>query len=59
LSSETRRWREAIQFDPLLPNPLLPKNYLGKKAWAERRKLLLKSAQLIEALAMNEEREVD
>jgi len=36
LADERTTWLEAIANDPLLPEALLPKNYLGQKAFRER-----------------------
>jgi DNA-binding transcriptional regulator PaaX len=40
LREERRIWWEAVRQDPLLPRELLPKGYMGEKAWKTRRKLL-------------------
>lgn len=37
---EKRRWQSAISVDPFLPAELLPKNYLGRKAWNLRGRVL-------------------
>lgn len=37
LAGERTAWMEAITADPLLPEVLLPKDYLGQKAFRERR----------------------
>lgn len=37
IQTETKLWRDALDQDPLLPDALLPRNYLGKKALATRR----------------------
>ena len=36
LADERATWMEAITYDPLLPEVLLPKGYLGQKALRER-----------------------
>lgn len=36
--SERAAWHEATSLDPLLPTQLLPKGYLGVKAWQKRNK---------------------
>jgi DNA-binding transcriptional regulator PaaX len=41
LADERAAWLQAIKSDPLLPEPLLPENYLGRKAWHERRNTFL------------------
>ncbi len=37
---EHQAWMRAIKRDPLLPSSLLPSDYLGKKAWKQRAKVL-------------------
>ena len=44
--NEGQLWRDAVQRDPLLPNALLPRGYLGKRAWSHRRRLLRHAAPL-------------
>ena len=34
--AERLAWRRALDQDPLLPESLLPRGYLGKRAWARR-----------------------
>jgi len=36
LRVEWNAWRHAVRADPLLPAPLLPSDYRGRAAWAER-----------------------
>lgn len=36
LGIERRTWKEACSIDPFLPEPLLPGDYLGRKAWETR-----------------------
>lgn len=49
VSSESERqaqhlaWMHAVKLDPLLPADLLPQDYLGRKAWSQRSKLLQRS----------------
>ncbi|MGI9242333.1 MAG: hypothetical protein ACR2RV_16165 [Verrucomicrobiales bacterium] len=50
VSAEQDAWFRAIRKDPLLPDPLLPKRYLGKEAWAKRDRLLKKAAPMLVAL---------
>jgi phenylacetic acid degradation operon negative regulatory protein len=45
---ERSSWKEAVSADPLLPARLLPKDYLGKKAWEQRKKTLAAAAKLIQ-----------
>jgi len=35
-AQERNAWLEAVSRDPFLPEPLLPANYLGRKAWCQR-----------------------
>lgn len=37
---ENKAWLDAVGEDPLLPAELLPKGYLGRKAWAARKRVL-------------------
>src|SRR5690606_25925513 len=40
-AAETRLWRRAFAADPFLPDALLPADYLGKTAFAARRRAYL------------------
>jgi phenylacetic acid degradation operon negative regulatory protein len=42
-AKERKTWSEAVARDPMLPAALLPKGYLGRRAW-ERRKEVCQSA---------------
>jgi len=44
---EKDAWSEAFSADPLLPDRLLPANYLGKKAWHERFRTFAAASGLI------------
>jgi phenylacetic acid degradation operon negative regulatory protein len=44
LSQERKSWLDAVTKDPLLPNRLLPTNYLGHKAWRRRVKVMKEAA---------------
>jgi DNA-binding transcriptional regulator PaaX len=39
-TQERAAWLEAIAADPLLPEVLLPRDYLGRKAWQARTRVL-------------------
>jgi phenylacetic acid degradation operon negative regulatory protein len=39
-AEESKLWKNAFEKDPFLPNELLPRGYLGKSAWAERKETL-------------------
>ena len=43
--AERAAWRKAINSDPLLPERLLPREYLGRRAWQRRIKVLGKAKQ--------------
>jgi len=36
VAAERSAWRTAVEGDPLLPGHLLPRDYLGRRAWRER-----------------------
>jgi len=40
LREQRRAWQRAVQFDPLLPQALLPPDYLGQRAWQIHRRLM-------------------
>jgi len=44
-SAEREAWVEAVTSDPLLPERILPSNYLGKPAWQRRIAVLRKAGQ--------------
>jgi phenylacetic acid degradation operon negative regulatory protein len=48
LREQRRGWANAMQFDPLLPQALLPRDYLGQRAWQIHRELM---TTLVEILA--------
>lgn len=50
VGQEHALWTEAMAADPLLPDKLNPRGYLGKKAWQARRRLLKKAAPMVVAL---------
>lgn len=37
---EREEWLKAVRADPLLPAAILPRSYLGRKAWKKRREIL-------------------
>ena len=47
MSEEHEAWLAAIRIDPLLPARLLPRNYLGQKAWRRRLQAMGESARLV------------
>ncbi len=42
---ERHAWRHAVERDPLLPEKLLPADYLGRRAWKARLETLAKAAE--------------
>jgi phenylacetic acid degradation operon negative regulatory protein len=44
-------WSGAVSIDPLLPQALLPKGYLGQKAWRRRIEVLRQAGRQIRAFA--------
>jgi DNA-binding transcriptional regulator PaaX len=48
--AENTASRACLQQDPLLPAVLLPKDYVGRKIWSHRRKILGEAARLASAL---------
>jgi phenylacetic acid degradation operon negative regulatory protein len=44
-ASENAVSRAALRMDPLLPSELLPKHYVGRKIWKNRRKILAQAAR--------------
>lgn len=50
VAEERSLWTRAVRADPLLPEALLPPEYLGKKAWEARRKVMKKAAPMVAAL---------
>jgi len=46
-AKENQAWKAAVSMDPLLPKSLLPRGYLGQKAWKKRVSTLAKAGQLI------------
>jgi phenylacetic acid degradation operon negative regulatory protein len=47
---EFHAWRTALAADPLLPNAILPKGYLGKKAWEQRQRFITGNTTSLENL---------
>ena len=46
-ASEHEAWLHAVTNDPLLPNQILPSDYLGKCAWQRRKEVLQQAGQQI------------
>ena len=49
-AAERTSWKAALAIDPLLPGELLPKDYLGRRAWNLRRQILPEAARLAASL---------
>lgn len=49
LYQESEAYLQSMRLDPLLPNALLPNDYLGRKVWALRNQLHSRVAHLLEA----------
>jgi phenylacetic acid degradation operon negative regulatory protein len=47
-SDEREAWQSAVTVDPLLPRPLLPKGYAGRKAWKQRIATLARARKQLE-----------
>jgi phenylacetic acid degradation operon negative regulatory protein len=43
--AEHAAWRRALEFDPLLPSPLLPVDYLGREVWRRRREVFAQAGK--------------
>jgi phenylacetic acid degradation operon negative regulatory protein len=50
-ADERRAWQAAVEVDPLLPQRLLPKDYLGRQAWNRRVEILGKAGRLLRSLS--------
>jgi phenylacetic acid degradation operon negative regulatory protein len=48
-ASEREAWLDAVTNDPLLPEPLLPSDYLGQKAWRRRIEVLREAGRQLRA----------
>lgn len=48
-AEEREAWVDAVSLDPLLPERLLPQNYLGRQAWRRRMKVLGQAGQRLRA----------
>ena len=47
-TSERKAWLEAVRNDPLLPERLLPPDYLGQRAWQRRIKVLREAGRQLQ-----------
>lgn len=46
-AEERAAWLAAVHLDPLLPEPLLPRNYLGRRAWERRQEVLERAGERV------------
>jgi phenylacetic acid degradation operon negative regulatory protein len=46
-AAEHQAWLNAVTKDPLLPEQILPSDYLGKRAWQRRKEVLQQAGQQI------------
>lgn len=51
-TEERQAWWAAVEYDPLLPERLLPADYLGQKAWARRVETLRAAGQILRAFSL-------
>jgi phenylacetic acid degradation operon negative regulatory protein len=52
-AEEREAWLAAVRIDPLLPERLLPPDYLGREAWRRRQEVLEKARQQLRSFKMN------
>ncbi len=50
---EHQAWAMAASADPFLPEAILPKRYLGKKAWAKRQRVLGQAARQLHSFKVD------
>jgi len=53
--AEHQAWLNAVQLDPMLPAKLLPANYLGRRVWRNRKRVLAKAARQIRDFKLRSE----
>ena len=51
-ADERQAWQAAVGLDPLLPQRLLPRDYLGRQAWARRIEVLGEAGGLLRSLVL-------
>jgi phenylacetic acid degradation operon negative regulatory protein len=49
--AEHEAWLNAVTKDPLLPEPILPPDYLGQRAWQRRKEVLQRAGQQISSFS--------
>ena len=54
-AAERVAWQTAAELDPLLPNRLLPADYLGRRAWRRRVEVLRQAGQQLQTFAIHSE----
>ncbi len=52
LRDERADWMDALGHDPLLPAPLLPDGYAGRRAWQARSKVMREAGEQLRAFKM-------
>jgi DNA-binding transcriptional regulator PaaX len=50
-ADEREAWLAAVQSDPLLPERLLPADYLGRPAWERRKAVLRRTGERLRTFA--------
>jgi DNA-binding transcriptional regulator PaaX len=48
-ATERGAWLDAVQYDPLLPERILPSDYLGRQAWRRRAEVLRDAGRQLRA----------
>jgi phenylacetic acid degradation operon negative regulatory protein len=49
-AQERQAWLAALEHDPLLPECLLPKGYLGRQVWQQRLKVMREAAESLRSV---------
>jgi phenylacetic acid degradation operon negative regulatory protein len=49
LREEHESWTDALSWDPLLPEPLLPRDYAGRRAWRNRLRVMADAGEQMRA----------
>jgi|SRR5581483_4936158 len=53
-AEEREAWLDAVRWDPLLPERLLPAGYLGKEAWKQKMQTLKQAAQQLRSFRFSQ-----
>jgi phenylacetic acid degradation operon negative regulatory protein len=54
IAAEHRAWREILRHDPFLPEPLLPRDYVGRAVWQARDEALRACGRSLAEAAVTE-----